>query len=114
MKPGNTPNDTQSARESNCFPSSPETFNRRAANPSKKSKTADKTMKYAPERTFPFKTKLIPITPERRFIRVKPLGICFKNFNSSRFYLQKGCKSFQILWRFQVRDLDIRWYLPAG
>ena len=40
--PGATPKVTISAKESNCFPNSPCTFNNRAAKPSKKSKKAPK------------------------------------------------------------------------
>ena len=51
MHAGATPKLTTSARESNCFPNSEETFNSLATNPSKKSKIPDKTTKKA---TFNF------------------------------------------------------------
>ena len=51
--PGTTPLVTISAKESNCFPNSPETFKILAANPSKKSKKIPKTTKIPAISKFP-------------------------------------------------------------
>jgi len=59
------------------LPSSPETCNKRAAKPSKKSNKIPSKIKNAANVRSPFKAKIIAIKPERRFNSVMKFGICF-------------------------------------
>ena len=75
--PGATPEVTISAKESNCLPNSLPTFNKRAANPSKKSKKIpNKINKAAICKLFKAAASTAT-TPQKRFNSVMRFGICF-------------------------------------
>ena len=75
--PGTTPLVTMSANESNCVPKSPETFSKRAKNPSKKSKKTPNTTNSAAISKTPCTVKIVAIIPQKRLPSVNKLGICF-------------------------------------
>ena len=77
MAAGATPKVTTSASESSSFPSAPETPKRRAMNPSKKSKTAPRTMKSSAMVSAPLMAKWMAMQPQMRLQLVIELGICF-------------------------------------
>lgn len=72
--PGATPNVTISARESNCFPSSPILFNFLAKKPSKKSNIAPRKMKKGAISILPINEVNIAKTPHIKFEAVNKLG----------------------------------------
>ena len=61
--------------ESNCLPSSPVTFNKRAAIPSKKSKKTPEKMQKEASCKFPWKAKIIAHNPQKRLASVMIFGI---------------------------------------
>ena len=73
--PGATPKVTISAMESNCFPSFPVTFSKRAASPSKKSKKAPAKMQREASGKLPWKEKIIAHNPQKRLVSVIIFGI---------------------------------------
>ena len=77
MKPGKTPKETMSASESSSFPISDFTFSKRAAKPSKKSKTPARNIIILAHSSLPIITKYKPTQPENRFREVMVFGICF-------------------------------------
>ena len=77
MAAGATPKVTTSASESSSFPSAPETPKRRAMNPSKKSKTAPRTMNSSAMASAPLMAKWMAMQPQMRLQDVMELGICF-------------------------------------
>ena len=74
ITPGATPNVTMSAKESNCFPNSPEVLNIRAKKPSRKSKIAPKNIEKTAKWIFPVSDKIIAKTPEIKFAEVNKLA----------------------------------------
>ncbi len=74
ITPGATPNVTISAKESNCFPSSPATFNFLAKNPSKKSNIAPVKIANGAHSTLPPSANKIATTPESKLEAVNILG----------------------------------------
>ena len=74
MIPGATPNVTISARESNCFPSSPILFSFLAKKPSKKSNIAPRKIKYGAISILPIKEDSIAKTPHIKFEAVNKFG----------------------------------------
>ena len=83
MEAGATPNVTTSASESSSLPIGLDTPRSRAVNPSKKSKTAPRTMKSRARGSAPPIAKWIAIQPQMRLQQVMELGICF--FTTSEF-----------------------------
>ena len=69
-----------SANESSSFPIPEEALRSLAAKPSKKSKTAPRIMQKNPRSGLPFKVKITPTTPQRRFMEVIESGMCFLIF----------------------------------
>tara|TARA_B110000285_G_scaffold231382_1_gene299997 strand:- start:7589 stop:8134 length:546 start_codon:yes stop_codon:yes gene_type:complete len=64
ITPGTTPKVTMSAKESNCFPSSPFVLNKRAEKPSRKSKNAPAKTHIAAANKCPVTAKIIARIPE--------------------------------------------------
>ena len=78
MNPGARPKLITSANESNSAPILEYAFNKRAANPSKKSKTAAKMIKTnAPVKLLNRRIMTQAIHPANKFRQVIILGICF-------------------------------------
>ena len=74
---GAIPKVISSARESICTPSGDDTPNKRAAIPSKKSKTAPSTIKAIASSNSHLKAMTHAIHPEKRLQQVIALGTCF-------------------------------------
>ena len=74
---GRTPKLTTSDRESSSFPTSEYAFRSLADKPSQKSKTAARSISTNAVSSFPSKENITPRTPQRRFMEVILLGICF-------------------------------------
>ena len=74
---GATPKETTSDSESNSLPIGDDTLSNRAANPSKKSKTADTIIQRAALSRFPAKAAITERHPQARLQQVSMLGMCF-------------------------------------
>ena len=77
MIPGTNPKLTTSARESSCFPSSPETLNALAAIPSKKSAIPLIKIKIMAWSQFPVMRQMTAAHPKKRLESVSIWGIAF-------------------------------------
>lgn len=73
--PGTKPKETISAKESNCFPSSEDTFNKRATNPSKKSATAAVKINTIPKEWELFRKAKTAKQPQAKFVAVSKFGM---------------------------------------
>ena len=74
---GATPKETTSDRESNSLPIGETTFSIRAANPSRKSKTAAMMIQMEAISRLPFRAAIADRVPHTRFRQVSVLGMCF-------------------------------------
>jgi hypothetical protein len=74
---GATPKLTTSANESSSLPRGEDTPKRRAEKPSKKSNTAAINTQITTPKKFSEKAIVRAMHPEKRFIMVNALGICF-------------------------------------
>ena len=75
MAEGANPKVMSSANESNSFPKGPDTLNKRANMPSKKSNTAPSIMKEMAKVKFSLKAMTLAIQPENKLQQVTALGM---------------------------------------